>query len=52
MRWFISFPLKPNGDSQAGRVCFYELYDGKNGHKFIMKNDILGRWRISSSLNI
>jgi hypothetical protein len=44
MRWFIFFPLKPNGDSKAGKICFYLLYDEKIGHKFIMKY-ILGRWK-------
>jgi len=27
MRWFIFFPLQPNGDSQAGRICFCLQYD-------------------------
>ena len=47
-----SFPLKTNGDSQAGRICFYLLYDEKNGYMFIMKNDILGEWKINIPLNI
>jgi hypothetical protein len=48
VRWFIFFPLKLNGHSQAGRICLYLLNDEKNGHKFIMKNDILGGWKINS----
>jgi hypothetical protein len=52
MRWFIFFPLKPDGDSQAGSTCFYLLLDEKNGHKFNMKNYILDRWKANSPLHI